>query len=59
MVLAGFVLISRCLPYGSDADIEPLLRVALRGWTGERAGDSVGDMIEVREDEPRKRREGI
>ena len=54
IVLAGFALISRCLPYGSDADAEPLLRSALRtGTMGERAGDVVGDMIEAREKEER------
>lgn len=52
IVLAGFALISRCLPYGSDADAEPLLSSALRAGTmGERAGDVVGDMIEAREKE--------
>lgn len=52
IVLAGFTLISRCLPYGSDADTEPLLRSALRAGTiGERAGEVLGDMAEVREEE--------
>ena len=45
MVRAGFVLISRCLPNGSEADAEPLLESGLRVLTrGERAGDMVGDM---------------
>jgi len=53
MVRAGFALISRCLPYGSDADAEPLLRSVLRAeTTGERPGDVVGDMTRGR------RREG-
>ena len=52
IVLAGFALISRCFPYGSDADTEPLLMSALRAGTmGERAGDVVADMTEVRERE--------
>ena len=60
MVLAGLALTSRCLPYGSDADAEPLLMSALRAGTmGERAGDVVGDMTEMRErggeDEPCKK----
>ena len=51
MVRAGFALISRCLPYGSEADIEPLLSDGLRVGmtTGERAGDKVGDMTRERE----------
>ena len=45
MVRVGFVLMSRCLPYGSEADAEPLLRSGLRvGTMGERAGERVGDM---------------
>ena len=45
IVRAGFVLISRCFPNGSDADAEPLLESGLRVLTmGERAGDKVGDM---------------
>ena len=51
MVLAGFALISKCLPYGSDADAEPLLRRALRPGMGERAGDAVGDMAQMGEKE--------
>jgi len=52
MVLAGFALTSRCLPYGSDADAEPLLRSTLRAVTmGERAGDVVGDITQMRERE--------
>lgn len=49
MVLAGFVLTLRCLPYGSNADTEPLLMETLRAGTiGEKAGDTVADMAEVR-----------
>jgi len=52
IVRAGFVLISRCLPNGSEADAEPLLESGLRVLTtGERAGDSVGDMTRGGEEE--------
>ena len=45
MVRAGFVLMSRCLPNGSEADAEPLLESGLRVLTtGVGAGDMVGDM---------------
>lgn len=54
MVLVGFALISRCLPYGSGADTEPLRREGLRvGTMGEGAGDAVGDIAEVREEKER------
>jgi len=58
MVLAGFALTSKCLPYGSDADAEPLLRSALRAVTM-GAGDVVGDITQMegegeREDEPHR-----
>jgi len=52
MVRAGFVLISRCLPNGSEADAEPLLESGLRVLTtGEGAGDRVGDIARERERE--------
>ena len=51
-VRAGFALMSRWLPYGSEADAEPLLMSGLRvGTMGERAGDRVGDMTRERERE--------
>ena len=64
MVRAGFALISKCLPNGSGADVEPLLESGLRVWTaGERAGDKVEDMVlergREREDEPCEKRDRV